>query len=122
MRINESQLITNASTSETLNAAERWLIKEAPHLTPERGVTHLGLPYVGLNQLIDGIEITTRFVAEEANGGSILSFHLRMRGLSFLGKIRNLGMLPARKHVRNASREQFSQIVEELRDSTGGSD
>lgn len=113
MRIHESQFV-HASATETLNAAERWLRKEAPDLSPHRGVTTGGLQYVGLDQLIDGIEITTRFVTEEAEGGSILSFHLHMRGQSFIGKIRNLGMLPARKYVRNASREQFQQIVAEL--------
>ena len=119
MRINESHFI-NASTKEALDAAERWLHKEAPDLSPQRGVGITGLQYVGLDQLIDGIEITTRFIAEEADGGSILSFHLRMRGRGFLGKIRNLGMLPARKYVRNASREQFQQIIEELENPTGG--
>lgn len=113
MKINESQFI-QASTSEALDAAERWLRKEAPDLSPQRGIGMTGAQYVGLDQLIDGIQITTRFVAEEADGGSILSFHLRMRGTSFLGKIRNLGMLPARKYVRQASREQFEAIMNEL--------
>lgn len=113
MRINESHFI-NASTNEALDAAERWLRKEAPDLSPERGVASTGMQYVGLDQLIDGIEIITRFVAEEADGGCILSFHLRMRGTSFLGKIRNLGMLPARKYVRKASQEQFQEIMNQL--------
>lgn len=119
MRINESHFI-QANTSQALDAAERWLRKEAPNLSPDRGIGITGAQYVGLDQLIDGIEITTRFIAEEADGGSILSFHLRMRGVSFLGKIRNLGMLPARKYVRNASREQFQQIIEELQNPSGG--
>lgn len=93
---------------------------EAPELSPERGVTPEGLQYVGLDQLIDGIEIITRFTAEESSGGSHLTFSLRMRGKSFMGKIRNLGMLPAKKYVRNASREQFQQIIQELENPTGG--
>lgn len=119
MKISESQFI-NANSGQALNAAERWFRKEAPDFPPERGVTPEGLQYVGLDQLIDGIEIITRFTAEDANDGSYLTFTLRMRGLSFLGKIRNLGMLPAKKYVRSASREQFKQIIEELENPTGG--
>ena len=96
--------------------------KEAPDLSPERGVTPDGVQYVGLDQLIDGIEIITRFVAVESNGGSQLTFSLRMQGKSFLGKIRNLGMLPAKKYVRNASREQFKQIIDEIENPTGGNE
>lgn len=113
MKITESHHIP-ASTSDVLDAAERWLRHEAPNHVPHRGITPEGLPYVGLDQLIDGIEIITRFIAEDADGGSWLTFTLRMRGKSFLGKVRNLGMLPARKYVRAASREQFQQIVAEL--------
>lgn len=119
MRITESQFI-NASSNDALNAAERWLRNEAPELSPERGVTPEGLQYVGIDQLIDGIEITTRFIAEETSGGSQLTFKLRMQGQGFLGKIRNLGMLPASKYVRRASREQFQQIIDELENPTGG--
>lgn len=113
MKITESQHL-NANTRAALDASERWLRKEAPHLSPERGVTPEGLQYVGLDQLVDGIEIVTRFIAESEGNGTRLTFDLRMRGLSFLGKIRNLGMLPARKHVRRASIEQFQQIIAEL--------
>lgn len=119
MKITESQFI-NASTDDALDAAERWMRKEAPQLSPERGVTPEGRQYVGLDQLIDGIEIITRFTAEDSRGGSQLTFSLRMKGTSFLGKVRNLGMLPARKYVRSASREQFQQIIAELENSNGG--
>lgn len=119
MKISESQFI-NTNTNDALDAAERWMRKEAPDLSPERGVTPDGLQYVGLDQLIDGIEIITRFVAVESSGGSQLTFSLRMQGKSFLGKIRNLGMLPAKKYVRSASREQFKQIIDELENPTGG--
>lgn len=119
MKIHESQFI-QANAVNSLNAAERWLRKEAPHVVPQRGATPDGREYVGLDQLIDGIEITTRFISEDVDGGSVLSFHLTMRGQGFLGKIRNLGMLPARKYVRQASREQFQQIVEELQNPIGG--
>lgn len=118
MKIKESQFI-HASSRDALNAAERWLKREAPQATPERGVTPEGLEYVGLDQLIDGIEIITRFTSQDASGGSWLTFTLQMRGQTFPGKLRNLGMLPARKHVRHASREQFSQIVAELEDPSG---
>lgn len=119
MKIIESQFI-NANPGKALDAAERWMRKEAPDLSPHRGITPEGHNYVGLDQLIDGIEIITRFIAEESGPGTQLSFTLRMQGASFLGKIRNLGMLPARKYVRSASREQFQQIVEELENPTGG--
>lgn len=118
MKIYESQFI-QASAADALDAAERWLRKEAPHISPERGAMPDGRAYVGMDQLIDGIEIITRFVSEDVEGGSMLNFHLNMRGTSFLGKIRNLGMLPARKYVRKASQEQFQQIVEELQSPTG---
>lgn len=119
MKITESHYI-NADINDALNAAERWMRKEAPDLFPERGVTPDGLQYVGLDQLIDGIEIITRFIAEESGSGTQLTFRLVMQGNSFLGKIRNLGMLPAKKYVRNASREQFQQIIAELENTEGG--
>ncbi len=118
MKITESQYI-NANTNDALDAAERWMRKEAPDFSPERGVTQEGVQYVGLDQLIDGIHIITRFTAVESGRGSQLTFSLRMRGESFLGKIRNLGMLPAKKYVRSASREQFQQIIAELENPTG---
>ena len=117
MRINESHLI-NASTTDALNAAERWLRKEAPDLSPHRGISPGGLHYVGLDQFIDGVEITTRFIVEEATNGTVLSFHLRMQGRGFMGKVRNLSMLPAIRLVRRASQEQFAQIVDELENPT----
>lgn len=118
MKITESHYI-NATPDQALDAAERWLYNEAPQLESERGSTPGGLPYVGLDQLVDGISIETRFIAEQQGDGTLLTFHLRMRGESFLGKIRNLGMLPARKHVRNAAIEQFQQIIDELEHPTG---
>ncbi len=121
MKITETQFI-RATAPEALDAAERWMRNELPDQPPDRGVTPEGLSYVGLDQLIDGIEIITRFTAQEASGGSHLTFSLQMRGDSFMGKIRNLSMLPARKYVRNASREQFQQIIDELENPTGGNE
>lgn len=69
---------------------------------------------MGVEQLIDGIEITSTFTAEDVEGGCQLRFQLRMRGQSFPGKIRNLGMLPMTRIVRRASIAQFQQIVDQL--------
>lgn len=113
MKIHETVYI-DVSPAKALDAAERWFRKEAPDLSIEEGVTPGGIPYIGTDQLIDGIAITTRFLAEQAGDGTNLTFTLRMKGQSFLGKIRNLGMLPATKYVRQASQNQFSQIVDEL--------
>lgn len=119
MKITISQF-TPYTPDATINAAERWLRKEATELTPTRGFTPGGLQYVGVEQLIDGIEITTRFSAEEVEGGSHFEFRLRMRGVSMGSKIRNLGMLPMIRIVRNASIEQFQDILDELESSQGG--
>lgn len=102
---------TPSSPATVIDVAEQWLRKEAADLIPERGVTPGGLPFVAIEQIIDGIAITTRFHAEEIEGGSILEFQLRMRGLNFPAKVRNLGMLPMRRIVRKASIEQFQEII-----------
>lgn len=113
MKITLSQVITS-TPSEAIDAAEQWLLSEAPDLTPERGITPGGLPFVSIQQNIDGILITTRFLAEEITDRTRLEFQLRMRGQGLMGKIRNLGMLPMTRIVRKASIEQLQEITSRL--------
>ncbi len=116
MIISESQF-TNARPQEALDANEKWLRHEAPEQEPERGHTPEGLPYVGFDQLIDGVHIVSRFTARESGDGTLLTFTFSTEGQGILGKIRNLGMLAARKHIRSASQHQFEKVLEYLEDS-----
>lgn len=113
MKIILSQII-NSTPTAAIDAAEQWLQQEATGLTPERGKTPGGLPFVAIEQNIDGIVISTRFLAEAINGSTRLEFQLRMRGQGIMGKIRNIGMLPMTRIVRKASIEQLQEITNRL--------
>lgn len=104
----------NASPLTAIAAAEAWLREEATGESTQRSSEGNGRETVTLQQLNDGIAITTRFVASPSANGTTLEFHLRMQGTSRGSKVRNVGMLPMTGIVRREAERQLSALVDNI--------
>lgn len=113
MRIHLTQH-TSANTDAALAAAESWMQTEDIGIAPERGKSAEGNPFLRLLQLQDGIQITTTVEAKPVHDGTRVHFTIRMSGTSLGSRIRNVGLLPATRTVRRATKAQLQQMLAEL--------